>query len=94
MSENGNFQPSVHNYSIQTQYTQRRPFNKQNRLKQSSNDNSNNSNEPVDIELALVSDNNNNDSRHLNPAALKNDLKNNLKNNLKNDTKTDLISAD
>ena len=50
------FQHSVHNYSIQTQYTQRRP----NRLKQLSNDGSNNSNEPVDIELALVSDNNNN----------------------------------
>ena len=50
------FQHSVHNYSIQTQYTARRP----NRLKQLSNDGSNNSNEPVDIELALVSDNNNN----------------------------------
>lgn len=73
---NGNgkaFQPSVHNYSIQTQYTQRRPFH-QNRLKQLSNDGSNNSNEPVDIELALVSDNNNNaESSGLEPSSLKKD---------------------
>lgn len=81
LTNNLQIQPSVHNYSIQTQltHTHFRPFSEQQRLRQISNDNSNNSNEPIDVELALLPDNTdtNNNKPNFNLNVNSNDKNNN-----------------